>query len=83
MPVLQYGFCTDKKGNTIFLIYKEIQSGTDVIYEEGLPNTVYEEMRKYLPTYEEAVSPICLCNSSIQKFLIYEENLIFFFISVP
>ncbi len=24
--------------------------------EEGLPNTVYEEMRKYLTIYEEAVS---------------------------
>jgi hypothetical protein len=26
--------------------------------EEGLPNTVYEEMRKYLTIYEEAVSHI-------------------------
>jgi hypothetical protein len=42
---------TDKKENKIFLIfiYKEIHtvSGAKVIYEEGLPNTVYEEMRKY------------------------------------
>jgi hypothetical protein len=29
-----------------------------VIYEEGLPNTVSEEMRKYLVIYEEAVSHI-------------------------
>ncbi len=29
-----------------------------VIYEEGLPNTVYEEMRKYLVIYAEAVSHI-------------------------
>jgi hypothetical protein len=28
------------------------------IYEEGLPNTVYEEMCKYLTIYEEAVSHI-------------------------
>jgi hypothetical protein len=31
---------------------------------------IYEEMRKYFPIYEEAVSHI-----------VYEENLIFFFIS--
>ncbi len=39
-------------------------------------------MPKYFPIYEEAVSHIWFCNCSIQKFLIYEENLIFFFISV-
>jgi hypothetical protein len=43
--------CTDTEENEIFLIqYKEIQMGSDAksyIYEEGLPNTVYEEMRKY------------------------------------
>jgi hypothetical protein len=51
---------TDKKENKIFLIYKEIQSGAfcKVIYEEGLPNILYEEMRKYFPIYEEAVSHI-------------------------
>jgi hypothetical protein len=43
---------------------------------------IYEEMRKYFPIYEEAVSHIWLCNCSILNFLIYEENLIFFFISV-
>jgi hypothetical protein len=32
--------------------------GCKVIYEEGLSNTVYEEMRKYLVIYEEAVSYI-------------------------
>ncbi len=39
-------------------------------------------MRKYFPKYEEAVSHTWLCNCSILNFLIYEENLIFFFISV-
>ncbi len=39
-------------------------------------------MRKYFPTYEEAVSHTWLCNCSILNFLMYEENLIFFFISV-
>ena len=28
------------------------------VYDEGLPNTVYEEMRKYFPIYEEAISHI-------------------------
>jgi hypothetical protein len=30
----------------------------EVIYVQGLPNTVYAEMRKYLTIYEEAVSHI-------------------------
>ncbi len=42
---------------------------------------IYEEMRYYFPIYEEAVIHIWLCNCSILNFLIYEENLIFFFIS--
>ncbi len=41
----------------------------------------YEEMHKYLTIYEEFVSHIWLCNRSFLNFLIYEENLIFFFIS--
>jgi hypothetical protein len=68
----------------VFIIYKEIQNGEvakSYIYEEGLP-IIYKEMRKYLVIYEEAVSQIWLCNRSILNFLIYEENLIFFFISV-
>jgi hypothetical protein len=43
---------------------------------------IYEEMRKYFPIDEEAVSHKCLGNCSILNFIIYEENLIFFFISV-
>jgi hypothetical protein len=44
---------------------------------------IYEEMWKYFPIYEEeAVSHLWLCNCSILNFLIYEENLIVFFISV-
>jgi hypothetical protein len=42
---------------------------------------IYEEMRKYFLIYEEAVSHILLCNCSTLNFIIYEENLIFFFIS--
>ncbi len=42
---------TDKNGNTIFLIYKEIQNGAVAIYmRKGF--LIYEEMRKYLPIYE-------------------------------
>ncbi len=40
---------------------------------------IYEEMRKYLVIYEEAVSQIWLCNRSLMDFLIYEENLGFFY----
>jgi|688.fasta_scaffold1876314_1 hypothetical protein len=39
-------------------------------------------MHKYLTIYEEAVSHIRLCNRSLLNFLIYEENSIFFYISV-
>jgi hypothetical protein len=41
---------------------------------------IYEEVRRYLTIYEEAVSHTC--NKSLLSFLIHEENLIFFFISV-
>jgi hypothetical protein len=39
-------------------------------------------MRKYLTIYEEAVSHMWLCKCSILNFPVYEENFIFFFISV-
>ncbi len=41
---------------------------------------IFEEMRKYLVLYEEAVSHIWLCNRSLLDFLIFEE-IFFFFIS--
>ncbi len=43
---------------------------------------IYVEIRKYLTIYEEATTYIWPCNCSIPSFLIYEENFIFFFISV-
>ncbi len=43
---------------------------------------IYEELRKYFPVYEEAVSHLWLCDCSILNFLIYEEKFILFFISV-
>ncbi len=41
---------------------------------------MYEEMRKYLVVYEEAVSHIRLCNRSrsLLDFFINEENFVFF-----
>jgi hypothetical protein len=48
---------TDKKENTIFLIYKEIQGAVAKLYM-GKGFLIYEEMRKYLFIYEEAVSHI-------------------------
>jgi hypothetical protein len=72
---------TDKK-NQIFLIHKKIQSGAVAKSYRRKGFLKYEEMRKYFPTREEAVSHICLCNGLFLNFLIFEENLIFFPISV-
>jgi hypothetical protein len=44
---------------------------------------IYEEMRKYLVIYVEAISHIRLCNCSRLNFLIYEENFIFFLTVLP
>jgi hypothetical protein len=48
-------FCTDKKKRK-FSSGNSDGSGCKVIYEEGF--LIYEEMRKYLVIYEEAVSHI-------------------------
>ncbi len=75
-------YYTDKKLNKIFLIYKEIQSRAVAKSYMRKGFLIYEEMRNYFPIYEEAVSHIWLCNCSILNFLIYEENMMFFLISV-
>ncbi len=49
---------TDKKENQTFLIYREIQSGAVAKSYMGKGFLIYEEMRKYFPIYEEAVSHI-------------------------
>jgi hypothetical protein len=49
---------TDKKEIQIFLIYKEIQSGAVAKSYRRKGFLIYEEMRKYFPVYEEAVSHI-------------------------
>ncbi len=48
----------DKKENQIFLIYRKIQSGAlaKSYMRKGL--LIYDEMRKYFPIHEEAVSHI-------------------------
>jgi hypothetical protein len=50
-----YIMYTDKKENTIFPIYKEIQSGAVAksYIRKGI--LIYEDMRKYLTIHEEAV----------------------------
>jgi hypothetical protein len=49
---------TDKKENKIFLIYKKIQMrlGAKSYLRKGF--LIYEEMRKFFPIYENAVSHI-------------------------
>jgi hypothetical protein len=46
---------TDKKEKQIFLIYKEIQNGAVAKSYMRKGFLIYEEMRKYLAIYEEAV----------------------------
>jgi hypothetical protein len=54
--IVWYSIYTDKK--KIFLIYREIQSGA--VAKSYIRNgfLIYEEMQKYFPIYEEAVSHI-------------------------
>jgi hypothetical protein len=49
---------TDKKEKKIVLIYKEIQSEAVAKSYVKKGFLIYEEMRKYFPIYEEAVSHI-------------------------
>ncbi len=49
---------TDKKENQIFLIYMEIQSGAVAKSYMSMGFLIYEEMCKYFPIWEEAVSQI-------------------------
>jgi hypothetical protein len=76
---------TDKKERKKF---PHIQGNSEwssckVIYEEGLPN-IWGNAQIFLHIWGGRYSYcIWLCNCSILNFLIYEENLTFFFISVP
>ncbi len=81
--VWMWNTCTDKKENQIFLICKEIQNGAVAKWYMRKVSLIYEEMRKYLAIYEEAVSNIMTLQLlAFLNFLIYQENFIFFFISV-
>jgi hypothetical protein len=51
-----YSHHTDKKENEIFLILKEIQMGAFAKSYMRKGFLIYEEMRKYLTIYEEAIS---------------------------
>jgi hypothetical protein len=53
MHAVQY---TYKKEKEIFLQYKEIQMGSVAKSNIGEVFLIYEEVRKYLTIYEEAVS---------------------------
>jgi hypothetical protein len=53
---LFFALCTDKKENQIFLVYKEIQSGAVAKLYMRKGFLIHEEMHKYFPIYEEAVS---------------------------
>ncbi len=79
--VLMVGY-TDKKEKKIFLIVKKIQMGAVEKSYMRKGFLINEEIRKYLVKYEEAVSHIGLCNRSLLDFPMYEENFVFFFISV-
>ncbi len=70
-----------KHGRTAGLRVREIQYGAIAKSYRRKGFLIYEEMREYLTIYEEAVNDILIwfCNCSNLNFLIYEENLIFFF----
>ncbi len=72
LTLITTGCRTDKEEKKIFLINKEIQSGAVAKSYMRKGFLIYEEMRKYLPIYEEAVSHIWLCNCSILNFDICE-----------
>ncbi len=70
---------TDKKEEFFFLIiHEEIQnwSGAQSCVRKAFL-IIYEEMRKYLAIYEEAVCHIWLCTRSHLNFLTSEENFLF------
>jgi hypothetical protein len=84
LPTLSLVSYTDKKKRKFSSYIRQFrmeQLQSHIPMRKGF--LICEEMRKYLTVYEEAVSHIWLCNCSILNFFIFEENLIFFLISVP
>jgi hypothetical protein len=37
------------------------------MYEEGVPNTVYKEMRQYFIINKEAIGHVCTCSLTYRK----------------
>jgi hypothetical protein len=68
-----------KKENLIFLIYKEIQTGAVAKSYIRKGFLIYEEMRKYLVIFEEAVSHIWLCELLPSEFPYIRGKLNFLF----
>jgi hypothetical protein len=58
VKVATFRRCTDKKENQIFLIYKEIQSRAVAKSYMRKRFLIFEELRKYFPIYEKAVSHV-------------------------
>ncbi len=75
---------TDKKENPIFLICKEIQNGA--VAKSYMTNGLLIYMVKYLRISSYIRKPFLIYDfatvCSTLNFLIFEENFIFFFISV-
>jgi hypothetical protein len=57
LPILYIQY-TDEKENQIFLIYREIHRGIVAKSYMRKGFLIYEEMRKYFPRYDDAVSHI-------------------------
>ncbi len=64
-------WCTDKKENQIFLIYKEIQNGA--VAKSYMTNCllIYGEIFPHFLIHKETIPHIWLCNCSTLNFLIY------------
>ncbi len=78
--LLSFRKCTDQKEKKIFLIYKEIQMGAVAKSYMKKGFLKYEEMRKYLVIYEEAVSHMTLQTLPSGFRYMYMRKILFFFL---
>ncbi len=72
---------THEKENEIFVISRKIQSGSGAKLYMRKGFLIYEEIRKYLTIYKEAVSHIWLCTRSLWISL-YMRKILCYFLSV-
>jgi hypothetical protein len=72
---------TDKKENQVFLIYREIQTGA--VAKSYITNDllIYGEYFRISSYFRKPFPHLWLCNCSTLNFHVFEETLIFFFIS--